>query len=147
MQDAAVILRVTRAPERLLFNISTGGQPDKIARQKIREFINELKSKKVVSSAEFGEKSQQDIRTTYNPVTMLETYFFGKSNANDGTTIDNVTSTADYEQIADIEFFLRRLFKAFKVPFSRYKTPENSLERDETITYEEYSMARAEIRF
>lgn len=147
MQDAAVILRVTRAPERLLFNISTGGQPDKIARQKIREFINELKSKKVVSSAEFGDKTQQDIRTTYNPVTMLETYFFGKSNANDGTTIDNVTSTADYEQIADIEFFLRRLFKAFKVPFSRYKTPEGTIERDETISYEEYSMARAEIRF
>jgi uncharacterized membrane protein YgcG len=78
---------------------------------------------------------------------MLETYFFGKSNANDGTTIDNVTSTADYEQIADIEFFLRRLFKAFKVPFSRYKTPEGTIERDETISYEEYSMARAEIRF
>ena len=147
MQDAAVILRVTRAPERLLFNISTGGQPDKIARQKIKEFINELKSKKVVSSAEFGDKSQADIRTVYNPVTMLETFFFGKSNANDGTTIENVTSTADYEQIADIEFFLRRLFKAFKVPFSRYKTPEGTIERDETISYEEYSMARAEIRF
>lgn len=147
MQDAAVILRVTRAPERLLFNISTGGQPDKVARQKIKEFINELKSKKIVSSAEFGDKTQNEIRTAYNPVTMLETYFFGRSNANDGTSVESITSTADYEQIADIEFFLRRLFKAFKVPFTRFKNPENSLERDETITYEEYSMARAEIRF
>jgi hypothetical protein len=77
---------------------------------------------------------------------MLETYFFGKTNANDGTTIESVGSTADYEQIADIEFFLRRLFKQFKVPFSRYKAPENSLERDDTITYEEYSMARSVIR-
>jgi hypothetical protein len=77
---------------------------------------------------------------------MLETYFFGKSEANDGTTIESVGSTADYEQIADIEFFLRRLFKQFKVPFSRYKAPENSLERDDTITYEEYSMARHVIR-
>jgi hypothetical protein len=41
---------------------------------------------------------------------------------------------------------LRRLFKQFKVPFSRYKAPENSLERDDTITYEEYSMARSVIR-
>ena len=77
---------------------------------------------------------------------MLETYFFGKTNANDGTTVESVGSTADYEQIADIEFFLRRLFKQFKVPFSRYKAPENSLERDDTITYEEYSMARSVIR-
>ena len=77
---------------------------------------------------------------------MLETYFFGKSEANDGTTIESVGSSADYEQIADIEFFLRRLFKQFKVPFSRYKAPENSLERDDTITYEEYSMARHVIR-
>jgi len=145
MQDAAVILRVTRAPERLLFNISTGGVADKIARQRIRNFINEMKSKKVVSTTNPGEN--EDIRTVYNPVTMLETYFFGKSNANDGTTVETVGSTADYEQIADIEFFLRRLFKQFKVPFSRYKTPENSLERDDTISYEEYSMARAVIRF
>lgn len=50
LQDAAVILRVTRAPERLLFNISTGGMSDKVARQKIMQFINELKSKKIISS-------------------------------------------------------------------------------------------------
>jgi len=77
---------------------------------------------------------------------MLETYFFGKSNANDGTTVESVGSTADYEQIADIEFFMRKLFKQFKVPFSRFKAPENSMERDETISYEEYSMARMIIR-
>ena len=145
LQDAAVILRVTRAPERLLFNISTGGMSDKVARQKIMQFINELKSKKIISSLN-SQDGQKDITEVYNPVSMLETYFFGKSNANDGTTVESVGSTSDYDQIADIEFFLRRLFKQFKVPFSRYKTPENSLERDDTITYEEYSMARLIIR-
>ena len=146
MQDAAVILRVTRAPERLLFNINTGGMADKVARQKIQQFINELKSKKIISSREMNQSGEQEVTQVYNPVTMLETYFFGKTDANDGTTVESVGSTADYEQIADIEFFLRRLFKQFKVPFSRYKTPENSLERDDTITYEEYSMARSVIR-
>ena len=146
MQDAAVILRVTRAPERLLFNINTGGLPDKIGRQKIIDFINNLKSRKIVSSKDISDQSDHEITQVYNPVSMLETYFFGKSEANDGTTIESVGSTADYEQIADIEFFLRRLFKQFKVPFSRYKAPENSLERDDTITYEEYSMARHVIR-
>lgn len=146
MQDAAVILRVTRAPERLLFNISTGGMADKVARQKIQNFINTLRSKKIISSRDMNQSSEREITQVYNPVSMLESYFFGKSNANDGTTVESVGSTADYEQIADIEFFLRRLFKQFKVPFSRYKAPENSLERDDTITYEEYSMARHVIR-
>ena len=148
MQDAAVILRVTRAPERLLFNINTGGMPDKVARQRIQNFINTLKSKKIVSSRDMNQNgmSDKEITQVYNPVSMLETYFFGKSGANDGTTIESVTSTADYEQIADIEFFLRRLFKQFKVPFSRYKTPEGTIERDDTISYEEYSMARSVIR-
>jgi len=146
MQDAAVILRVTRAPERLLFNINVGGMPDKVARQKVKDFINDLKSKKIVSSREMNQTGEKEITQVYNPVSMLETYFFGKTNANDGTTVESVGSTADYEQIADIEFFLRRLFKQFKVPFSRYKAPENSLERDDTITYEEYSMARSVIR-
>lgn len=148
MQDAAVILRVTRAPERLLFNISTGGMADKVSRQKIQQFINDLKSKKIVSSNEMinGSGKGQDITEVYNPVSMLETYFFGKSNANDGTTVESVGSTADYEQIADIEFFMRKLFKQFKVPFSRFKAPENSMERDDTISYEEYSMARMIIR-
>ena len=152
MQDSAVILRVTRAPERLLFNIDVGGMPEKVARQKIQEVINKLKSKKIVSSDPIRNGTSgfpangPEISQVYDPVSMLESYFFGKTSANDGTTITSVGSTADYEQIADIEFFLRRLFKQFKVPFSRYKTPENSLERDETITYEEYSMARMVMR-
>lgn len=137
---------MTRAPERLLFNINTGGVSDKIARQRLKNFANDLKSKRIVTPTDHNGDGQRDITSVYNPVSMLETYFFGKSNANDGTTIESVGSTADYEQIADIEFFLRGLFKAFKVPFSRYKAPENSLERDETISYEEYSMARMVIR-
>lgn len=97
MQDAAVILRVTRAPERLLFNINTGGMADKVARQKIQQFINDLKSKKIVSSREMNQSGEREITQVYNPVSMLETYFFGKTNANDGTTVESVGSTADYE--------------------------------------------------
>ena len=42
--------------------------------------------------------------------------------------------------------FQRALFKAFKVPFSRYKMPENELSRNDTMNYEEYSMSRYEVR-
>lgn len=140
LQDAAVILRVTRAPERLLFNVSTGRMSQNYADSYVRNFAMSLKSKKVPTH------DGKDIASVYNPVTMLESYIFGKSDGNDGTSVESVGSSADYEQIADIEYFLRRLMKQFKVPFTRYKTPENTMERDETISYEEYSFARMVVR-
>ena len=140
LQDAAVILRVTRAPERLLFNVSTGRMNQNYADAYVRNFAMSLKSKKVPTH------DGKDIASVYNPVTMLESYIFGKSDGNDGTSVESVGSSADYEQIADIEYFLRRLMKQFKVPFTRYKTPENTMERDETISYEEYSFARMVVR-
>ena len=47
LYDAAVILRVTRAPERLLYNVSTGRMNDNYAQAYVRDFANSLKSKKV----------------------------------------------------------------------------------------------------
>lgn len=140
LQDAAVILRVTRAPERLLFNVSTGKMTQNYADSYIRQFAQTLKSKKVATT------DGKDIASVYNPVSMLESYIFGKSDGNDGTSIESVGSSASYDEIADIEYFLRRLMKQFKVPFTRYKTPENTMERDESISYEEYSFTRMIVR-
>ena len=77
---------------------------------------------------------------------MLESYVFAKADNSDGTSVESVGSSASYDEIADIEYFLRRLMKQFKVPFTRYKTPENTMERDESISYEEYSFARMIVR-
>ncbi len=156
LQDAAVILRVTRAPERLLFNINTGNMTQKQAQEYIRTYGNRLKSRKVAmgpTAYRPGEKGELNtsqhpgIVSTYDPVGMLETYIFGRSNANDGSSIESIGSTASYEQIDDIKYFLKRFLKRFKVPWSRFETPENTLEKADSITYEEYSFSRQQIRF
>lgn len=144
MQDSAVIRRVTRAPERLLFNVSTGNMNSHYAEQYVRRFANDLKSKKV--TGQLRADGTPDIASVYNPVSMLESYVFAKSNANDGTTVETVGSTANFDEMGDIEYFLRRLMKQFDVPYSRYKTPENTSERDETISYEEHAFACSIIR-
>lgn len=140
LQDAAVVLRVTRAPERLVFNLSTGKMNQHYADEYCRQFADSLKSRKV-------PLGNGDIGNVYNPVTMLESYVFSKSDGNDGTSVETVSSTADYDQVGDIEYFLRRLFKQFKVPFSRWKTPENTMEKNEAISYEEYDFSRMLIRY
>ena len=141
LEDAAVILRVTRAPERLLFNVSTGRLDQNRADEYVRRFANSLHSKKVAANG------GQDIVSTYSPITMLKSYVFGKSSDSEGTTVESVGSSADYDQLADIEYFLRAFLKMFKVPFSRYKTPENTIEKNDAIPYEEYSFSRMIMRF
>ena len=140
LQDAAVILRVTRAPERLLFNVSTGKMTQNYADEYVRNFANSLKAKKVATP------NGMDIQSTYNPVTMLENYIFGKSDGNDGTTVESVTSTAQYDQIEDIKYFFKLYVKQFKVPFSRFEQPENAKPADGQIPQEEFSFLQQEVR-
>lgn len=142
MEQSAVILRVTRAPERLLFNISTGKMDQNRADEYVRRFANQLKAKKTPMGGD-----GHDIASTYDPVTMLKYFVFGRSDGNDGTSVETVGSTADYDQLGDIEYFLRNFLKQFKIPFSRYKTPENTIERNETISYEEHSFSMMVMRF
>lgn len=150
MQDAAAIMRITRAPERLLFNVSTAGMPDKKAQDYVRNFANSLKQKNVAAATPMGQNNspqgKPNITSVYDPVAMFENYVFGKSNQNDGTTVETIASTANFEQIEDLDYFGRRLLKQWKVPYSRYKTPENTLEKNDSITYEEYSFSREIIR-
>ena len=140
LQDAAVILRVTRAPERLLFNVSTGKMTQNYADEYVRNFANSLKSRKIATP------NGRDIQSVYNPVSMLESYIFGKSDGNDGTTVESVTSTAQYDQIEDIKFFFKLYVKQFKVPFSRFEQPENAKPADNQIPQEEFSFLQQEVR-
>ncbi len=88
-----------------------------------------------------------DVMGVYSPITMLKSYIFGKSSKSDGTTVESVGSSASYDEIADIEYFLRAFLKMFKVPFSRWKTPENTIEKNDTISYEEHSFCKMIMRF
>ena len=141
LQDAAVILRVTRAPRRLLFNIATGGMADKVAHEYVRRFAQKLSEKKVAKIDRQSNNSM--IGKTYNPSSMLDSWVFPKSNANDGTTVSTVESTAQYDQIEDLKFFLKRLIKQFGVPYTRWDNLESNSYRASTeITQEEFSFSK-----
>ena len=141
LEDAAVILRVTRAPERLLFNVATGRLDQNRADEYVRRFARSLHSKDTATP------NGNDIVSTYAPITQLKAYVFGKSSESDGTTVESVGSSASYDEMGDIEYFLRAFLKMFKVPFSRWKTPENTIEKNDTISYEEHSFSRMVMRF
>ena len=151
MQDAAVIMRITRAPEKLLFNIDISNMPMKTAGDYLRRFARELFTKKIVANPNDLAKGNPDgspnITSVYHPSSMNTAWVFGRTAGSEGTSVETVGSTANFEQMEDIDYFLRRLLKQASVPYSRYKTPENTIEKNDSITYEEYSFSRQEIRF
>ena len=154
LKDSAVILRVTRAPERLLVNINTGNLPTKAALEKVREFANKMKQRKVLAANsqgaiqnEIGQGQMNGPATgVYHPPAMNEVFVFGKSNANDGTTIENIGASADYDKIDDLKFFLKILCKQFKIPWSRIEAPDSINEQSDSMSYEEYTFSRMIIR-
>ena len=139
LQDAAIILRITRAPERLVFNIATGGLPEKKAKTMVSAFVNSFKSKK-------STNAKGQVRNSYDPASMLEAYFFWKQEGGEGSTVSNLGSQADYSKMDDIDYFLRRILKALKIPYARYKEEGTAVQRKETITYEEYSFTKFILR-
>ena len=144
LQDDAEILRVTRTPQRLLFNIATGGMADKVAHEYVRRFAQKLSEKKVAKIDRQSNNSM--IGKTYNPSSMLDSWVFPKSNANDGTTVSTVESTAQYDQIEDLKFFMKRLVKQFGVPYTRWDNLESNSYRASTeITQEEFSFSKLEL--
>lgn len=151
MQDAAVVMRITRAPEKLLFNIDIAGMTPKVAQDYVRRFGRDLMSKKIIGNPNELSKERPDgtpnVMSVYHPSSMNTMWVFGKGAGSEGTTVETVGSTANFEQLDDIDYFLRRLLKQATVPYSRYKTPENVMEKDESISYEEYAFSRQEIRF
>ena len=151
MQDAAVVMRVTRAPEKLLFNIDISNMTPKQAQDYVRRFGRELESKKIVANPNDLAKGNPDgspnVMSVYHPSGMNTKWVFGRPQGSEGTTVETVASTANFEQLDDIDYFLRRLLKQCNVPYSRYKTPENVMERDDSISYEEYAFSRQELRF
>lgn len=151
MQDAAIIMRVTRAPEKLLFNLDISNMSPKLAQDYVRRFGRDLETKKIIGNPAELAKSNSDgtpnVTNVYHPSVMNTKWVFGKPQGSDGTTVETVASTANFEQLDDVDYFLRRLLKQATVPYSRYKTPENVMEKNDSISYEEYAFSRQEMRF
>lgn len=112
IEDASVIYRLSRAPERRVFNIDVGNLPKMKAEQYMRDVMTKYKNK-IVYDASTGE-----IRDDRKFMTMLEDFWLPKRDGK-GTTIDVLPAGQNLGEITDIEYFLKKLYKALNVPESR----------------------------
>jgi len=137
MEDATLIYRISRAPERRIFYIDVGNLPKIKAEQYLREMMNKHKNKLVYD----GTTGQ--IRDDRRFMTMLEDYWIPRRGDGKATEITTLPAGQNLGELSDVEYFQRKLFKAMNVPVSRLE-PETfaSIGRTGEITRDELNFKK-----
>jgi len=132
MEDALVIYRISRAPERRIFYIDVGNLPKVKAEQYVNDMMNKFRNK-VVYDATTGE-----VRDNRQHLSLMEDFWMPRREGGKGTEITTLQGGQNLGQIEDIEYFQNKLYKALNVPVSRLQPQQNfSLGRTNEITRDE----------
>ena len=113
MEDALVIYRISRAPERRIFYIDVGNLPKAKAEQYLADVMNRYKNK-LVYNADTGE-----IKDDRKHMSMLEDFWLHRREGGRGTEITTLPGGQNLADIDDIEYFKKKLYQSLNVPSSR----------------------------
>ena len=116
IEDAVVIYRIVRAPERRIFYIDVGNLPKIKAEQYLRDVMARYRNK-LVYDASTGE-----IRDDRNYMSMLEDFWLPRREGGRGTEITTLPGGQNLGEINDIEYFQRKLYRSLNVPISRLES-------------------------
>ncbi len=116
LEDAIIIYRVVRAPERRVFYIDVGNMPPQKAKKYMEQVRNEINQKRVASPD--GHEGDVSVDSIYNPTSMQEDYFFGVTGNGRGSRVETLPGGQGLGENSDLEFFQNRLFRGLRVPSS-----------------------------
>ena len=137
IEDAVVIYRISRAPERRIFYIDVGNLPKMKAEQYLRDIMTRYKNK-MVYDAGTGE-----VRDDRRHQSMLEDYWLPRREGGRGTEITTLPGGENLGELADIEYFQKKMYKALNVPSSRLEQESGfTLGRAQEISRDEVKFSR-----
>ena len=113
IEDAVVIYRISRAPERRIFYIDVGNLPKIKAEQYLKDIMTRYKNK-MVYDAQTGE-----LRDDRKHMSMLEDYWLPRREGGRGTEITTLPGGENLGELEDVIYFQKKLYKALNVPSSR----------------------------
>ena len=119
IEDATVIYRISRAPERRIFYIDVGNLPKLKAEQYLRDIMVKYKNK-LVYDANTGE-----VRDDRKFMSMMEDFWLPRREGGKGTEISTLPGGQNLGELEDVKYFERKLYKSLNVPVSRLN-PESS---------------------
>jgi len=137
IEDAIVIYRISRAPERRIFYIDVGNLPKLKAEQYLRDIMVKYKNK-VVYDANTGE-----VRDDRKYLSMMEDYWLPRREGGKGTEITTLPGGQNLGELEDIKYFQKKLYGALSVPISRLEPDQSfSLGRSAEITRDELKFSK-----
>ena len=119
LEDSILIYRVHRAPERRIFYIDTGDMPPNKAAQYLERIRYEVQQKRIPSRTGGGESIAD---SAYNPMSMLEDYFFAVGADGRGSKVDTLPGGENLGQIDDLKYFNNKMLRGLGVPSSYLPT-------------------------
>lgn len=139
IEDAIVIYRLVRAPERLVFNVDVGNMAPPKAEAYLRKLIQNYWSRKTF------DMDQGDVVKKFNPQSMLDAFWFAKRQGSEGTSVTQLPGGANLGELADLMYFIKKLYKALKVPTTRIDPEDRAVDTSTTLR-EELKFAKFIIR-
>ena len=132
MEDALVIYRISRAPERRIFYIDVGNLPKAKAEQYLADVMNKYRNK-LIYNADTGE-----IKDDRKHMSMLEDFWLPRREGGRGTQIETLPGGQNLSEIEDIEYFKKKLYRSLNVPVSRMESENGfNMGRSAEITRDE----------
>lgn len=123
LEDAILIYRIHRAPERRMFFIDVGTMPPNKASQYLERIRYEVQQKRVPSRTGGGANV---VDSTYNPMSILEDYFFAVTSEGRGSKVETLPGGENLGDIDDLRYFNNKMMRALGVPSSYLPTgPED----------------------
>ena len=132
VEDATVIYRLSRAPERRVFYIDVGNMPTIKAEQYVRDIMVKYRNKLVYDS------NTGEIKDDRKHLSMLEDFWLPRREGSQGTKIETLDGARNLGELEDVKYFEKKLYKALGVPVSRLEQQQGfSLGRTTEITRDE----------
>jgi hypothetical protein len=139
LEDAILIYRIQRAPERRVFKIDVGDMPSHMAMAYVERVKNEIHQRRIPTQTGGGATVMD---ATYNPMSTLEDYFFPVTADGRGSSVDVMQGGSQLGEIDDLKFFTNKLSRGLGIPSSYLPTGSD----DGTQTYNDGRVGTALIQ-
>jgi hypothetical protein len=139
IEDAIVIYRLVRAPERLKFTIDVSNMPPHKAEAYMQRLMHQYWNKKSYDNTKGGAQN------VYDPQSMLDSYWFPKRAGESGSDVQVLPGGQNLGQLDDLMYFVNKLYKSLKVPVTRLN-PNETFKDGNEILKEELRFAKFIIR-
>jgi hypothetical protein len=124
LEDAVLIYRVSRAPERRIFKIDVGNMPSHLAMAFVERVKNEMHQRRIPTTTGGGNNMMD---ASYNPLSINEDYFFPQGADGRGSSVDTLQGGQNLGEIDDLKYFNNKMARGLRVPSSYLPTgPDDS---------------------